>query len=164
MERLTVEMPIAADVQHIHERIPADESILKRMITSCLQYRAKNAYTTPQWQAISEYVYQDEILCKHFGNIEESRYQRRQERQRQRGQDAMQKRWESLASRSQIAGSSPHGVRGRSTVNTGASAATANSNTASGNATSTTVDDKTPDKTRNKGRGVNGRYVPGAED
>ncbi|KAK1088269.1 hypothetical protein LTR33_000645 [Friedmanniomyces endolithicus] len=110
---ITAYRPFVADVARIVERVPLDDSIVKRMITSCYEHEAE--YEGSEWADLVEYSEMNQPLNQRFIDVENARRRFRSKQSRQQMQaEAMlrqQHGWGTRAAEAEArdSGNSTHG-------------------------------------------------------
>ncbi|KAK1073094.1 hypothetical protein LTR74_002060 [Friedmanniomyces endolithicus] len=81
---ITSYRPFVADVARIVERVPLDDSIVKRMISSC--YEHESEYEGSEWADLVEYSKMNQPLNQRFIDVEKARKRFRSKQSRQQMQ------------------------------------------------------------------------------
>ncbi|KAK0291045.1 hypothetical protein LTR35_001766 [Friedmanniomyces endolithicus] len=86
---ITAYRPFFADVARIVERVPLDDSIVKRMITSC--YEHESEYEGSEWADLVEYSMTNQPLNQRFIDVEKvrRRFQSKQSRQQMQAESML---------------------------------------------------------------------------
>lgn len=93
MNRVTTVRPLVGDLKYVHERLPIDDPVMTRLITSCFEHKAprSGAYDDTDLKLIDDYVCEvDEDLHGRFKQIGKARAQRYEEEKREHGGARMQ--------------------------------------------------------------------------
>ncbi|KAK1808477.1 hypothetical protein LTR12_017171 [Friedmanniomyces endolithicus] len=182
---ITAYRPFVADVARIVERVPLDDSIVKRMITSC--YEHESEYEGSEWADLVEYSMTNQPLNQRFIDVDKARRRFRSKQSRQQMQTEailrQQHGWgaRAAAAEGRDSGNSTPGKRrgdngsggmgqgspnsAKNTTETSTKGTEIGQGGKAGNGGQTDCDMKTNGGGKQKegnGKGVGGKHVPGA--
>lgn len=98
LSRLTKQPTKVKQIQYLYERLPLDDPVLSRLVTSFFEHKEAGNYTQKEVDAIDEYVHEkvgdDGILEHHFDRVKRSRARKHT---RENAMEKLRKQFENFA-------------------------------------------------------------------